>query len=177
MRWINSHLLDKPDKTKLNNTIQNICNKYKINKPNIIKINKQLRANDGLYSLYKYFDGGVETEIQLAYKHYKLFGICSLDRVLRHELSHHICYMQGESINHTEYFKDICLEINGCLNEDFAIGKYKKLLYYGIETPYKWRYVCPVCGSSFKTKRKIRNENYCAKCLEAKIKDFRIYEV
>lgn len=61
----------------------------------------------------------------------------SLIRVLKHEIAHHICNMQGKGVYHHTDFKDICLEIGACLGDDFAIGKYKHLRYEGIEVPIK----------------------------------------
>lgn len=106
--------------------------------PDTMEMSKQLRANDGLFKVYYDFLGrDCEKRIVLAHKHYTQFGIKSLLRVLRHELAHHICYEDGKNMGHDIHFRDLCLELDGVLCENYAIGKYKNLQYRGIETPYK----------------------------------------
>ncbi len=177
MIWENDHLLTTKEKRKLSNSVYNICKKYKVERPDYLVINKRLRAVDGLYNVYMGEFSDIKIEIVLALKHICKYGINSLDRVLRHEIAHHICFKRGYKIDHNDYFKDICLDVHGCLNEQYATGKYKNLYYEGIETSYKWRYICPNCGYFFKTKRKLNNSNYCAKCLKVKIENFIIWEL
>ena len=127
-----------------------------------MKISKRLRSTDGIYSLFGNGEYPV-SEIKLAYKHYKKFGIESFIRVLRHEVLHHVCYEKGYGTDHNETFKDMCLENNACLNDIFAKGKYESLVYEGIRTRYKWEYKCPWCDKRFYTKKKLTTTN--RKCI------------
>lgn len=73
--------------------------------------------------------------------------------------------MREKDVDHGPYFRDICLDIGGCMNESYATGKYKKLAYSGINTDYLWQYKCPDCSHRFKTKKKLNENGYgCAIC-------------
>lgn len=173
MKWFNDNLISYKEKNRINNTIYKICKSYDVKYPDFIIINKRFTATDGSYIEYTDDKNNfILRQIDLAYNHYKIFGMDSLMKVLKHEIAHLICSQRGFGLNHYTVFKDICYDIGGCLGKQFASGKYKKLLYYGIETPWKWEYKCPYCGENFKTKRKLNENNYCAKCFMVKIQDF-----
>jgi len=136
MEWYRNSLLKEEDFQSLDKEIKILCQKYNVDLPDWMKISKRLRSTDGIYSLFGNGEYPV-SEIKLAYKHYKKFGIESFIRVLRHEVLHHVCYEKGYGTDHNETFKDMCLENNACLNDIFAKGKYESLVYEGIRTDYK----------------------------------------
>lgn len=162
MIWINLDFLENEDQLILKKELTKWFKKYKIDKRSLgsIEISKRLRSNDGVYTIHYDLDFNeiIYKEIKLAYKHYIKFGIKSFVRVFRHELAHHICNMIGEDpLKHNFPFKLICLDMNACIADRYAVGKFESLKYDsdGLETPYLWKYKCPSCGKMYETKRRL----------------------
>lgn len=131
--------------------------------PDYIEISKRLRSNDGVYKWW--IENTPLSKVQVAHKHLYHFGMDSLIKVLKHEIAHHICCMKGFPVDHGTYFKDLCLEMGACLSDHLCYGKYSKLSYDGIDTPYLWEYKCPKCHVNFKTKRSLNKSGMlCAVC-------------
>jgi len=176
MMWENDHLLKSFEIEKIEFEIYSICERYEISPPSHIHINKRLRAVDGRYITYKY-ENELYYVIDLAYKHYQQFGFQSVVKILRHELAHHICNLTGCGIKHCDCFKELCYELKGVMNSDYAKGKYSHMSYKGIETPYKWLYMCPVCKNSFGTKKKLTHDQYGCVFCECPLENFTIIPV
>ena len=152
----------------INNETMRICKEYGVRLPDVLYINKRLRATDGTFVVRQDDNdpNWIETEINLAYNHLKEFGIDSLLRVLYHELAHHIRYETYQDMEHNDEFKELCYELGGHLDIQHynKNEKYACLKYEGIETPDKWEYTC-ICGSVIRTKRKLKMDTrgciYC----------------
>lgn len=163
MIWQGDHLITADEKKQITETVKDICKRYKVKLPTYIEISKRLRTNDGVYRWWA--ENGSQNKIQLAYKHLCNFGMDSLIKVLKHECAHHICSMKGKQVDHGRYFRDLCLKLGACLSDDLCTGKYSKLAYRGIDTPYIWMYKCPDCKVKFKTKKAIQvSDRVCAEC-------------
>jgi len=178
MDWINMDYLSYQEFERINNETIRICKEYDVRLPDVLYINKRLRATDGMFVVCHDDNDPncIETGIDLAYNHLKKFGIDSLLRVLYHELAHHIRYEMYQDMEHNDEFNELCYELGGHLDTQHydKNEKYTCLKYEGIETPDKWEYTC-ICGNVIRTKRKLKMDtrgcihcdiHYC--CLKSK---------
>ena len=104
--------------------------------------------------------------IEISNRHYLTFGYEKTEKVLRHEIAHHIAWVKHNHKSHGEIFKKICMELGGQMNAKFAKGEYAACKgVYCKTTRRRMRYEC-VCGVIFFRKSRLFKDRVysCRKC-------------
>ena len=101
-----------------------------------------------------------------------MFGVEEMTKTFRHEVAHLANFVLYGGEDHDERFKQLCKEFGGHMNPTVAGEEYKECVGTSYYSPsLKFEYVCPKCGKSYPTSRKIVGDERkemcfytCAQC-------------
>ena len=156
-------MTQKQAENLLTQELNRLCGELGVNPIPKLIFSRRLKTTAGCLRIQHKKGLTTALTIELNPAYLEEFGYSRIYRTFLHEVAHAVCWVRYKDHGHSKLFQKTCLDLGGSLSPSQG-GREESWL----SEPWRWQYDCPVCGMSFKRKRRFslpkRRRYKCRNC-------------